>query len=106
MREQRMDDDLSYLSRARVMIDLLRIKARLEIAERHAEQAIETLRTAFALVHNLNQPPALQAAVAVGLEAVLLEDVRQFICQPDCPNLYWALANLPPADEQRRRVVE
>lgn len=106
LRGQGFNIDLSYLSRAQVMIDLLRIKAHLELTRRQYEPAIETLQSAFALAHHLNQPPALQAVVAAGLESILLEDVRNLICQSGCPNLYWALANLPAADEQRRRVTE
>lgn len=75
---------------------LLAFKARIEISRGQIDNAIETLKTGFAVArHAAAAPTLVNVMVGAKITALMLEQVRLLIQQPKCPNLYWALTALP-----------
>ncbi len=91
----------------RVWSRFLTTKARLEIAERRFEDAIETTRTAIVMGRNMAEAPflinALVGTAYVNFAFGCLED---FVTRPGAPNLYWALTALPEKPIAMRRGFE
>lgn len=84
----------------------LRVRFRGEIARRDYDAAVRTAKTMFALARHLGEHPTL-AANLVGLEVatLALDTLDEMVAQPGCPNLYWALTDLPgPLVELRKGV--
>src|SRR5581483_9839120 len=65
-------------------------------AGRRFDDAVRTAKTMFALARHLGEYPA-EAANRVGLEIanMALDTLEEMVQQPGCPNLYWALTDLP-----------
>jgi hypothetical protein len=100
MRDLRGVEPISFLlaeiQEARSLARLLRLKARLEIAEGRYEDALDTLRTGYALARAVAEPPTLiNALVGVAISSIMHAELRELIAAPDSPNLYWALSELP-----------
>jgi hypothetical protein len=69
---------------------------RLEVAGRHHDDAIRTAQTMFALARHLGEFPTLEAnRVGLSIANLALAILEEMVQQPDCPNLYWALTDLP-----------
>ncbi|MBW3542070.1 MAG: hypothetical protein KY476_17510 [Planctomycetes bacterium] len=87
---------LAEVQEMRTLARLLRLKARLEIAEGRYEDAVETLRTGFALARAAADPPTLiNDLVGIAIAMIMHAEVRELIAASDSPNLYWALSELP-----------
>jgi hypothetical protein len=73
-----------------------RIRCRLAIAENRIPDAIEIIAQQVTLSHHLGMDDFLVSNL-VGCAAlrIALDDTMLLIQHPDCPNLYWALAQLP-----------
>lgn len=81
---------------ARSLAGLLRVKARLELAEGKLDDALETIRQGFQLSRDVGQQPMLvNALVALAIAGTMTDTLAEFIDQPEAPNLYWAIAGLP-----------
>ncbi len=94
-RQRGFDATLGYLNQCRWIANLLSIQARLRIAEGRYDDAARSIRDGFLLAQNLGrEEPLVQSLVADGIEAVMLNDVRELVTSKDSPNLYWALANV------------
>ena len=80
----------------RAVANVLAVRARYEIAQGDWDGALNALQTGYALGRHLGRGPTI-IHVLVGAAVVRLMDgqVDAFIQQPDAPNLYWALADLP-----------
>ena len=80
----------------RSVANVLAVKARYEIAQGNTDGALDTLRIGYALGYHLGRGPTL-IHVLVGAAVVRLMDnqLDTLLQQPDAPNLYWALAELP-----------
>jgi hypothetical protein len=91
-----LDVPLSELEPLRVLVAALQVRFRGRVAGRHFDDAIHTAKTMFALARHLGEYPA-DAANLVGLSAAdgALDTLEEMIQQPGCPNLYWALTDLP-----------
>ena len=81
----------------RRLADVLKVRFRAEVAERRFEDAFVTAKTMFACPGALGQHPTfigdlVGAAVGCGPTNGPVEEMIQ---QPGCPNLYWALTDLP-----------
>jgi hypothetical protein len=74
----------------------LRVRFRAEVAGRHFDDAVRTAKTMLALARHLGEYPA-EAANLMGLSVadLALDTLEEMVQQPDCPNLYWALTDLP-----------
>jgi hypothetical protein len=77
---------------------------RIEVARGDFDAAIATAKTMFALARHLGDYPA-SAANMLGIDIAdqALAGLEEMIQQPGCPNLYWAVTDLPvPIVELRR----
>jgi hypothetical protein len=74
------------------------------VAGRHFDDAVVTAKTMFALARHLGEHPTV-AANLLGLSVAdrPLDTLEEMVQQPGCPNLYWALTDLPrPLVDQRK----
>jgi hypothetical protein len=80
----------------RILAAALQVRFRAEAAGRHFDDAVRTAKTMFALARHLGEYPA-EAANLVGLSVadLALDTLEEMVQQPGCPNLYWALTDLP-----------
>jgi hypothetical protein len=91
---------LQYLAAA------LQVRFRAEVAGGHFDDALRTAKTMFALGRHLGEHPT-EAAGLVGLWVAHLGlgTLEEMVQQPGCPNLYWALTDLPcPLVDLRKGV--
>jgi hypothetical protein len=74
----------------------LQVRFRAEVADRRFDDAVRTGKTMFGLARHLGEHPS-EAANRVGLwiARLGLDTLREMVQQPGCPNLYWALTDLP-----------
>jgi hypothetical protein len=107
--EQRRDvialaqDDIQGMRR---WLWVLRIKARVEIAEKDFDRAIRTIETGLAFSRHIAEGPSLiHGLMGLGGVRLMLGECEELIAQPGAPNLYWALTALPrPLVDFRRKV--
>lgn len=87
---------LPEVQESRQFIRILYGRARLQIARGDFDGAIETMQTGIAMGKHIAEGPTLINAL-VGYNAIetMLDAAHELIAQPDAPNLYWALADLP-----------
>jgi hypothetical protein len=79
-----------------VLAAALQVRFRAQVAGGDFEGAIRSAKTMFALARHLGEHPT-EAADSVGLWVAHLGlgTVEEMVQQPKCPNLYWALTDLP-----------
>jgi len=95
---------LPELEPLRVLATALQVRFRGEVAGRRFDDALRAAKTMFALARHLGEYPA-EAANLAGLSIAdqALDTLQEMIQQPGCPNLYWALTDLPcPLVELRK----
>ncbi len=80
----------------RVLATALKVRFRIEVAGRRFDDAVRTAKTMFAFARHLGENPT-RAANQLGLSAahLALDALEEMVQQPGCPNLYWALTDLP-----------
>ena len=84
----------------------LHVRFRAEVAGRHFDAALRTAKTMFTLGRHLGDHPT-EVADLVGLWVAHLglSTLEEMVQQPGCPNLYWALTDLPcPLVDLRKGV--
>ena len=89
-----------------VLAAALQVRFRVEVAGRHFDDAVRTAKTMFALARHLGEHPT-EVANLVGLWVAHLglDTLEEMVQQPGCPNLYWALTDLPcPLVDLRKGV--
>lgn len=86
----------------RSLARVLQLEIRLAIAERRYDDAIQTLQVGFRLGESTGQAIDFLIARLVGLaiNGIMSGEVENLIQSADCPNLYWALASLPPSTSE------
>jgi hypothetical protein len=78
------------------LADALKVRFRVAVAQRRFDDAIRTAKTMFALARHLGEHPTLVGnSVGFGIARTALGPLEEMLEQPGCPNLYWALTNLP-----------
>ncbi|MBP3955749.1 hypothetical protein J8F10_10690 [Gemmata sp. G18] len=84
----------------------LQIRFRGEVARGDFDDAIRTAKTMFALARHLSDYPTSAAnRTGIAIADMALDTLWELIQQPGCPNLYWALTDLPcPLVELRKGV--
>jgi hypothetical protein len=95
---------LAELRPIRILATALQVRFRGRAAGRWFDDAVGTAKTMFALARHLGECPAGSANL-VGLEVaeLALDTLEEMVQQPGCPNLYWALTDLPgPLVELRK----
>ncbi len=80
----------------RTIAFLLSVQCRYQLAERRFDDAIDTLRTGFALARHIgNSQTLIQELVAIAIAQIMLGRVEEWLQIPGSPNLYWPLTALP-----------
>ena len=75
---------------------LLRLQARLQIADGDLDGALATLRTGYALARHVAQGETfIHALIGMAIGMNTNAELEELISQPAAPNLYWALTSLP-----------
>jgi hypothetical protein len=90
----------------RVLMPILTLKARLEMADGDIDAAIGTLRVGLAAARALGGGPfTVQNLVGSSLARRTFKELEWFIQSPAAPNLYWAMTALPhPLLDMRRSL--
>jgi hypothetical protein len=87
---------LPDLGDLRSLAPALRLRFRAELALGHLDKAIRTAQTMFAIARHLGEHPTLVASVlGIYYASTAASSLDEMLEQPGCPNLYWALTNLP-----------
>ena len=87
---------LPDMAEMRLLIRALKVRFRAEVALGRFDDAIRTARTMFAISRHLSEHPTLIAdLVAMFAANSAIGPLEEMLQQPGCPNLYWALTNLP-----------
>ena len=74
----------------------LKVRFRVEIADGRFDQALVTAKTMFALSRHLGDHPTLIGGlVGIAIAHIAVEPLEEMLQQPGCPNLFWALTDLP-----------
>ena len=80
----------------RTLARALQVRFRAEVALGRFDDAIRTAKTMFAMSRHLGEHPTLIGnLVGIAIAYVAIEPLEEMLEQPGCPNLYWALTNLP-----------
>jgi hypothetical protein len=67
-----------------------------EVAQRRFDDALTTAKTMFAMARHMGEHPTLIGdLVGMAIATVAIAPLEEMLQQPGCPNLYWALTNLP-----------
>lgn len=84
----------------------LQVRFRGEVARRDFDAAVGTAKTMFALARHLGEHPTTAAnRTGLAIAQMALDTLEEMVQQPGCPNLYWALTDLPcPLVEIRKGV--
>jgi hypothetical protein len=67
-----------------------------EVSLRHFDDALVTAKTMLAMSRHMGEHPTLIGdLVGIAIAFVAISPLEEMLQQPGCPNLYWALTNLP-----------
>jgi hypothetical protein len=67
-----------------------------EVAQHRFDEALKTAKTMFAMSRHMGEHPTLIGdLVGVAIATITIAPLEEMLAQPGCPNLYWALTNLP-----------
>jgi len=87
---------LPDIQEMRLLVGALKVRFRAEVALGRFDDAIGTAKTMFAISRHLSEHPTLIAdLVAMFAANSAIGPLEEMLQQPGCPNLYWALTNLP-----------
>jgi hypothetical protein len=97
LREDGAGARLSYLGDVRGFAILWVLQAKLQMARADWNAAGSILEDGFSLSHQLtNQAGLVQGMVSSSVDEIMLQEgVESWVGQPNAPNLYWALSDLP-----------
>jgi hypothetical protein len=84
------------LQMMRQLATALKVRFRAEVALGRFDDALRTAKTLFAMSRHLSEHPIFIAdLVAIAAANTAIGPLEEMLEQPGCPNLYWALTNLP-----------
>jgi hypothetical protein len=87
---------LPDLQKMRQLAAALQQRFREEVAQGRLDDALRTAKTMFALSRHMGEHPTLIGdLVAIAIATIAIGPLEEMLEQPGCPNLYWALTNLP-----------
>lgn len=87
---------LPDVQKMRQLSNELQKRFRDEIALGRFDDALVTAKTMFALSRHMGEHPTIIGGlVAIAMAMVAIAPLEEMLQQPGCPNLYWALTNLP-----------
>jgi hypothetical protein len=85
----------------------LQLRCRVQVAERDFDEAIVTLKTMLAMSRHMGEHvTVISDLVALAMANLAFRPIDEMIGQPGCPNLYWALTNLPTPFIDLRRAQQ
>jgi hypothetical protein len=103
---------LPDLQQLRELAGALKVRFRVEVAERRFEDALGTAKTMLALSRHLGEHPTLIGEL-VGIAVATLTfhygtlgPLDEMVQQVGCPNLFWALTDLPQPFIDLRKGVQ
>ena len=74
----------------------LKVRFRVEIAERRFDDALVTVKTMLALGRHMSVYPTINTElVSMAIVLLAFDPLEEMLQQPGCPNLFWALTDLP-----------
>ncbi len=80
----------------RVLARGLVVRFRAEVAGGRVDDAIRTAKTMFAMSRHLGEHVTfIGSLVGIAVASMAIGPLEELLEQPACPNLYWALTNLP-----------
>ncbi|OWK46554.1 hypothetical protein [Fimbriiglobus ruber] len=87
---------LPDVQKMRSLAQVLQTRVRGEIAARDFPAAIHTLKTMFALSQTMEPHPTLIGhLVGIAIGSLAVNALEEMIQEPGCPNMFWALVDLP-----------
>jgi hypothetical protein len=87
--------------------EALHLRLRGEIADHRFDDALVTMQTLLALSrHMAEHPTSIGFLVSISIASFVADSFEEMIAQPGCPNLFWALANLPQPFVDIRRSLQ
>jgi hypothetical protein len=87
---------LPDVQQMRQLAQALQLRFRAETALRRFDASTRTAKTMFALARHMGEHPTLIGdLVAMAIAFIAIAPLEEMLEQPGCPNLYWALTNLP-----------
>jgi hypothetical protein len=97
---------LPEIGRLRLLAEALQVRFRVEVARRDFDAALVTAKTMLALARHLGECPTPGAnRIGLAVADMALDTLTEMVQQPGCPNLYWALTDLPcPLVDLRKGV--
>jgi hypothetical protein len=96
MRSEGISLLIPEVQQMRTLASVLKIRFRAEIADRRFDDALVTAKTLFALARLLGEHPTLIGdLVGIAIASIALDPLEEMLQQPGCPNLFWALTDLP-----------
>jgi hypothetical protein len=100
------DVQFPEIASLRLLGTALQVRFRGEVARGDFDEAVGTAKTMFALARHLGEHPTTAANRAgLAVAQLALDTLEEMVGQPGCPNLYWALTDLPcPLVELRKGV--
>jgi hypothetical protein len=80
----------------RPLASALKVRFRAEVALGRFDDALRTAKTLFAMSRHLGEHPTFVGnLVGMFIAHTAIGPLEEMLEQPSCPNLYWALTNLP-----------
>jgi hypothetical protein len=87
---------LPDVQKLRFLASELQGRFRDEVTAHRFDDALGTAKTMFALARHMGEhPTVIGGLVGIAIAYVTVAPLEELIQQPGCPNLYWALTNLP-----------
>jgi len=87
---------LPEIQQMRQLASALKVRLRVEVAEKKFDEAARTAATLFSLARVIGDHPTVIAElVGTAVCFLTISPLEEMITQPGCPNLYWALSTLP-----------
>lgn len=84
------------LNDIRSLANPLKLRFRAEVALNRFDDGVRSAKTIFALSRHLSEHPTpIGAVVGINMAFAAIEPLEEMLERPGCPNLYWALTNLP-----------
>ncbi len=90
----------------RSLASVAKLRLRGEVKAGEFRKAATTVKTMLGVGQALEQHPTLVGVlVGIAIDAIAMTGVEEMIGQPGCPNLYWALTDLPRPLVSLRRGI-
>jgi hypothetical protein len=96
LRKDGVGSAIPEVQELRTLARALKVRFRAEVALGRFDDALRTAKTIFAMARHLSEHPVFVGElVGIAIAAVAIGPLEEMLEQPGCPNLYWALTNLP-----------